>query len=102
MRPPKSLRNFPPSLFWPETLIADPARLPGGNRSDAIGTSGLYRSLQARRALRSTLVHGPNYFLPAQAAAGVITVHDLSVFHYRRNASVCPSTRFLNGCSPHR
>jgi alpha-1,3-rhamnosyl/mannosyltransferase len=27
-------------------------------------------------------VHGPNYFLPAGVETGIITVHDLSVFHY--------------------
>jgi len=32
--------------------------------------------------LRSTLVHGPNYFLPLQVRSGIITVHDLSVFRY--------------------
>jgi alpha-1,3-rhamnosyl/mannosyltransferase len=37
---------------------------------------------QGRRALRSTLVHGPNYFLPDGTRSGVITVHDLSVFRY--------------------
>ena len=35
-----------------------------------------------RRVLCSSLVHGPNYFLPASVDGGVITVHDLSVFHY--------------------
>ncbi len=35
-----------------------------------------------RRAARSGLVHGPNYFLPAFADSGVITVHDLSVFRF--------------------
>lgn len=35
-----------------------------------------------RRVLRSSLVHEPNYFLPASIEGGVITVHDLSVFHY--------------------
>ncbi|NUT00769.1 MAG: glycosyltransferase family 4 protein [Sphingomonas sp.] len=34
----------------------------------------------ARR--RVDLVHGPNYFLPDWAELGVVTVHDLSVFHY--------------------
>jgi glycosyltransferase involved in cell wall biosynthesis len=34
------------------------------------------------RALRNNLVHGPNFFLPAQADQGIITVHDLSVFRY--------------------
>jgi len=28
------------------------------------------------------LVHGPNYFLPAWAPRGLVTVHDLSVFKY--------------------
>jgi alpha-1,3-rhamnosyl/mannosyltransferase len=32
--------------------------------------------------LQSSLVHGPNYFLPPEADSGVITVHDLSVFRY--------------------
>ena len=35
-----------------------------------------------QRALRSSLVHGPNYFLPDFAETGVITIHDLSVFRY--------------------
>ena len=35
-----------------------------------------------KRTLRSSLVHGPNYFLPAAVGSGVITVHDLSVFKY--------------------
>ena len=35
-----------------------------------------------RRRLRSSLVHGPNYFLPAGAETGIVTVHDLSVFRY--------------------
>jgi alpha-1,3-rhamnosyl/mannosyltransferase len=41
-----------------------------------------FRSWQARQMLRSSLVHGPNYFLPASADGGIITVHDLSVFRY--------------------
>ena len=35
-----------------------------------------------RRDLKSSLVHGPNYFLPAFADRGIITVHDLSVFRF--------------------
>lgn len=35
-----------------------------------------------RRRLRTSLVHGPNYFLPAGAETGIVTVHDLSVFRY--------------------
>lgn len=35
-----------------------------------------------KRVLRSSLVHGPNYFLPPAVEGGVITIHDLSVFRY--------------------
>lgn len=35
-----------------------------------------------RHRLRSGVVHGPNYFLPAEAETGIITVHDLSVLRY--------------------
>ena len=41
-----------------------------------------FQSWRARQTLRSSLVHGPNYFLPAAAEGGIITVHDLSVFRY--------------------
>jgi alpha-1,3-rhamnosyl/mannosyltransferase len=34
------------------------------------------------RKLRDTVVHGPNYFLPADAETGIITVHDLSVYRF--------------------
>ena len=43
---------------------------------------GRLRRFLPRRAPRYGLVHGPNYFLPAFAERGVITVHDLSVFRY--------------------
>lgn len=45
----------------------------------------LTRRLRRRRlksTLASTLVHGTNYFLPREAATGIITVHDLSVLRY--------------------
>ena len=35
-----------------------------------------------QRRLRTSLVHGPNYFLPDGAETGIVTVHDLSVFRY--------------------
>ncbi len=35
-----------------------------------------------RSALRRSIVHGPNYFLPRGVERGIITVHDLSVFRY--------------------
>lgn len=34
------------------------------------------------RACRGQLFHGPNFFLPAYAETGVITIHDLSVFKF--------------------
>jgi alpha-1,3-rhamnosyl/mannosyltransferase len=48
----------------------------------ARGFADAYQSWRTARALRSTLVHGPNYFLPAGTQIGVITIHDLSVFRY--------------------
>ena len=71
------------SFFGRGRLIAEPRRL--------IETGTLPRrhkllrridAWRMRRALRSNLVHGPNYFLPAKVEGGVITVHDLSVFRY--------------------
>ncbi|MCW2366810.1 alpha-1,3-rhamnosyl/mannosyltransferase [Sphingobium sp. B7D2B] len=41
-----------------------------------------FDAFMTRRAIRSALVHGPNYFLPDQADTGVVTIHDLSVFKY--------------------
>lgn len=32
--------------------------------------------------MRDRLFHGPNYFLPPFVEGGIITVHDLSVFHF--------------------
>ncbi len=43
------------------------------------------RYLKKRHALevcRNSLIHGPNYFLPPCAESGIITVHDLSIYHY--------------------
>ena len=38
--------------------------------------------LKARFALRGSLFHGPNFFLPDNVEGGVITVHDLSVLKF--------------------
>lgn len=69
--------------FGRTRLIDDPGRL---LRGDPIyrgrGLTRVRRAWQARNALRSRLVHGPNYFLPKGAETGVITVHDLSVFFH--------------------
>lgn len=40
------------------------------------------RDVRDAAVMRSHLFHGPNYFLPAAAEGGIITVHDLSVFRY--------------------
>jgi len=62
----------------PSKLLAETSRLWGLERRlvRAIGSPG------ARSALHSTIVHGPNYFLPGPARYGVVTVHDLSVLHF--------------------
>lgn len=40
------------------------------------------RNWQMTSACRGKLMHGPNFFLPACADIGIITVHDLSVFKF--------------------
>ena len=40
------------------------------------------RDWRTSAACRGRVFHGPNFFLPACAEAGVATVHDLSVFKY--------------------
>lgn len=40
------------------------------------------REWRTSAACRGRVFHGPNFFLPACAEAGVATVHDLSVFKY--------------------
>lgn len=55
------------------------------------------RSLRAwwdERAYRSSLVHGPNYFLPDEVERGVITIHDLSVFRYPETHPTARITAF--------
>jgi alpha-1,3-rhamnosyl/mannosyltransferase len=66
-----------------DLLISDPARLLT-NENHRPGHRWMRPALRrsARKALQSTLVHGPNYFLPTEAPSGVITIHDLSVFRF--------------------
>lgn len=45
-------------------------------------TSRFLKRQHARWRCNHSLVHGPNYFLPACADSGIITVHDLSVLRY--------------------
>lgn len=64
-------------------LIQDPrVLLNGGQLPRRSRYLRPFHDWRMRRALRSHLVHGPNYFLPMAAEAGIITVHDLSVFRY--------------------
>ncbi len=61
-------------------IIEDPASL---LRGDALPPRpNRFRRWWDDRILASSIVHGPNYFLPPFARTGVITVHDLSVFRY--------------------
>lgn len=67
------------------SVIDDPSRLLSNPHYRSRWSRRPFRwigQLKAKRALASTLVHGPNYFLPLDAEQGVITVHDLSIFRY--------------------
>ena len=71
------------SFFGSGRLIDEPRHL--SESSELPRRRKLVRRIDAwrmRRTIRSSLVHGPNYFLPAGVESGVITVHDLSVFKY--------------------
>jgi glycosyltransferase involved in cell wall biosynthesis len=70
-----SLRFFGRSRF-----LDDPGVLMSGEPLPA--RHGRWRSVIDRRWARSSIVHGPNYFLPSFADQGIITVHDLSVFRF--------------------
>ncbi len=61
-------------------LIDDPSRLMRGERLPR--RRNIVRRWWDRRSIRSSIVHGPNFFLPAFVDSGIITVHDLSVFRY--------------------
>ena len=69
--------------FTANRLIPDPEQVLNGKVIyPGRGLRRVMRAQTARRALRSTLVHAPNYFLPQAANRGIVTVHDLSVFRY--------------------
>lgn len=61
----------------PSTLLADEPKFPRLRR-----IAHWLERRKIERVLSSTLVHGPNYFLPDSAETGVVTVHDLSVFRF--------------------
>jgi glycosyltransferase involved in cell wall biosynthesis len=71
------------SFFGRGRLIDEPRHLIEGREFPR--RRKLLRRIDAwrmKRTLRSSVVHGPNYFLPAAVESGVITVHDLSVFKF--------------------
>lgn len=71
-----------PLFFGHNELVKDPSAL---LYRKPRSRNNLIRAFQRRRALRAvrpTLLHGPNYFLPLSADSAVITIHDLSVFRY--------------------
>lgn len=71
------------NFYGRNRLIDDPALLRrGGSLPRRKALPRLLGRMAAKRALRSTLVHGPNFFLPKDAETGIVTVHDLSVLRY--------------------
>lgn len=68
------------NFYGRNRLIDDPGRLLRGEKLGRRRT--VLRRWWDKRGLRSSIVHGPNYFLPAFAETGIITVHDLSVFRF--------------------
>jgi alpha-1,3-rhamnosyl/mannosyltransferase len=75
--------DISPLFFRHNQLIENPATLlhaaPRPARNSLVR---VYQRQRTQRAVRSTLFHGPNYFLPLLADSGVITIHDLSVFRF--------------------
>ena len=70
-------------FFARRRLIDDPGQLVRGEPVFPGRWLKRYaRRMRARRVLATTLVHGPNFFLPPNAGTGVVTVHDLSVVRF--------------------
>ena len=67
-------------FFARNQVIEDPALLVRGDPLPR--RPNKLRRWWDQRALVSSIIHGPNYFLPSFAEAGIITVHDLSVFRF--------------------
>lgn len=64
-------------------ILIDPSRLLKGEEPRRRWRPlARLQGLRDRPHLQSSLVHGPNYFLPRWSETGIITVHDLSVIRY--------------------
>lgn len=72
--------NMAVQFFGRDRMIEDPALLLRGDPLPQ--RPNKLRRWWDQRALASSIVHGPNYFLPSFAESGIITVHDLSVFRF--------------------
>lgn len=66
-------------FFGRDRIIKNPALL---MRDDPLPPRPKLLRWWDKRGLASSIVHGPNYFLPSFAKTGIITVHDLSVFRF--------------------
>lgn len=61
---------------------ASPALQPAKASRTRLKLPRAVRDWGVRLACRGSVFHGPNFFLPAWAGNGVVTVHDLSVFKF--------------------
>jgi alpha-1,3-rhamnosyl/mannosyltransferase len=69
-------------FFTNGAFLEDPADFANGRRWPGRRIPGFLRPRLVKNRLSSTLVHGPNYFVPREAETGIITVHDLSIFRH--------------------
>lgn len=66
----------------PGRLLKARSALPEGSHRARFKLPRWMRDLRMATVCRDRVFHGPNFFLPACADKGVITVHDLSVFKF--------------------
>jgi len=69
-------------FFSNGSFLDDPRQFAKSRRWPRRRVPRFIRRRLVRRRLATSLVHGPNYFLPADAETGIITVHDLSVYRF--------------------
>lgn len=68
------------AYFLVDHWHSDPAALLTGRARRRSRLPKVVRRWHAQGRFDGRLIHGTNYFLPPQAEAGVITVHDLSIY----------------------